>query len=95
MRVRTYLGGELSRCSEICRLLHDDYQCNFQTTGDYSLWLNGKAERHIRNLENMEKELAASLIFQQCYEIFTLIILQMSMKVSIILPSTTFLKKHS
>ena len=55
MRVRTDLGGEFSRCSDICGLLPDEFKCNLQTTGGYSSWINGKAERHIRTLENMER----------------------------------------
>ena len=50
INIRTYLGEELSRSSEFCNLLVNEYQCGLQTAGGYSSWLNGKAKRRIRIL---------------------------------------------
>ena len=52
VNIRTYLCRELARSSEFCNLLVKEYQCGLKTTGEYSSWLNEKAERHIRTLEN-------------------------------------------
>ena len=52
VNIRIFLGGELARSSEFYNLLVKEYQCGLKTTGEYSSWLNEKAERHIRTLEN-------------------------------------------
>ena len=55
--VQTYMNGELSGCSDICELLHNDFYCTLQIMGGYSSWLNGKANRYICTLENMNRKL--------------------------------------
>lgn len=63
MRVRADLGGELVRCSDICRLLQEEYQCILQTTRGYAFGLMVKL-RDILGLSKVWKEeLAVILIF--------------------------------
>ena len=56
LHIRTDMGGELVGPNESCKLLHTSFQYGLYMTGGYSFWLNGKAERHIRTLENMERK---------------------------------------
>ena len=44
--IRTDLGGELTRSSEFCHMLKEEFQIVLERTGTYSSWLNGKNERH-------------------------------------------------
>ena len=57
VNIRTNLDGELARSREFCNLFVKEYQCELQTTGIYSSWLNGKVERHIRTLENTARKI--------------------------------------
>ena len=52
--IRTDQGEELARSSKFCDMIHNEFQCDLQMIGSYSSWLNGKAETHIRTIENME-----------------------------------------
>ena len=54
LQVRTDIDGDLAHSNELCSLLYNEYQFGLQTTGGYSSWINGKVERNIRTLENME-----------------------------------------
>lgn len=55
LNIRTDQGGELARSSELCDMIHNEFQCGLQMTGTYSAWLNGKVERYIQTIENMER----------------------------------------
>ena len=57
VNIQTYLGGKLVRSGEFCNLLIEEYQWGLQTTSWYSSWLNGRAERHIRTLENTARKI--------------------------------------
>ena len=43
--MRTYLGGELAKSSELCEMLKTEVSIVLERTGRYSSWLNGKTER--------------------------------------------------
>ena len=64
VNIRTNLDGELARSREFCNLFVKEYQCELQTTGIYSSWLNGKVERHIRTLENTARKMQHMFMVQ-------------------------------
>ena len=56
LQVRTDIDGDLAHSNKLCSLLYNEYQCGPHTTGGYSSWIDGKVERNIRTLENMESK---------------------------------------
>ena len=53
LTLHTDEGGDISRSTEICKIIHDEFQISLETTGAYASWLNGKEEHHIRTIANM------------------------------------------
>ena len=55
--IRTDEDGVLARDTDFCALLLKDYNITLQTTGGYSSWINGKAEKHIQTIVNMMRSM--------------------------------------
>ena len=53
--IRCDEGGEVIRSEDFCKMLLDEFKITAQTTGGYSSWINGKAERHNQSINTMTR----------------------------------------
>ena len=53
--IRIDQGGQLARSKTFCDMTHNEIQCGQPMIGTYSSQLNGKVERYIQTIDNMEK----------------------------------------